>query len=183
MKRVIVTAHPDDEVLWCGGLPIRYPGDWTIICCSIPRRDPVRAWKFYDACEVLGAKAKIIPVIESEPDKGLDLAFLNLSFYDHIFTHNKFGEYGHFHHRWVHNFITAQYPDKKITTFGYRKNGIGEFPLVLTDEEFERKMKALQCYNHILPYRAEPMPKWRALLINYPEFNFKEESYDGAPLP
>ena len=63
MKRAIVVAHPDDEVLWAGGLPLRFPGDWTVVCCSTPAKDPVRAEHFFDACDVLGVKGKIFPFL------------------------------------------------------------------------------------------------------------------------
>ena len=71
-NNVIVTAHPDDEVLWASSLPIRYKeAKWTIICCSVPRHDSIRAWKFFDACEVLGVTPRLIPSVESSPDQFL----------------------------------------------------------------------------------------------------------------
>ena len=41
-KNLMVVAHPDDETMWGGSLPIRYPGDWFIVCCTVPKRDPER---------------------------------------------------------------------------------------------------------------------------------------------
>src|SRR6185369_9909067 len=94
MKRVLVVAHPDDESLFFGGLLASEPGDWTVISCSIPRTDPIRAWKFFDACEVLGAKPRLLPFSETE----FNISALELSSFDQIVTHNSAGEYGHPQH-------------------------------------------------------------------------------------
>ena len=106
LNNVIVTSHPDDEVLWAGGLPICFPGKWTIICCSVPRHDSIRAWKFFDACNVLGVTPRLIPSTESEPGEVLrNLEIHDLSSFDCIVTHNQWGEYGHLHHQTVHKHI------------------------------------------------------------------------------
>jgi LmbE family N-acetylglucosaminyl deacetylase len=181
METVVVTAHPDDEVLWAGGFLLRHPGT-TVICCSVPRRDSVRAWKFFDACERLGAKPRLIPATESDPDKPLGhLDVLDLSGYDRIITHNQFGEYGHLHHQNVHQYITKRYSNKTIWTFGYRPGFLGNIVINLTDEESERKLEALKAYNHIWPYLDRNIPKWEALLHRYIEIeglDFNTETFD-----
>jgi hypothetical protein len=148
---------------------LRYPGDWTVICCSIPRRDPVRAWKFFDACEVLGAKARLLPFIESEPTeslKGLDA--IDLSPFDFILTHNHAGEYGHLHHRQVAAMI------QKAMRFG---EGVDGAVFDLTPEESAKKLKALRCYDHVLPYGGRNIPKWEALIERYGAHLLHTESY------
>jgi LmbE family N-acetylglucosaminyl deacetylase len=182
LKYCIVTAHPDDEVLWCGGLPSRYKGDWTIICCSIPVRDPIRAYKFFEACEVLGVKAKLLPYTETNPHR-LNLEGLDLEEYDHIVTHNQWGEYGHIHHAYLHNFIKETYSHKNLTFIGYRPHGEGEIQIRLTPEELETKMNALKKYDHCLPYEGRNIPKWEALLHRYCTtggLDLAIETYDGA---
>ena len=63
-NNLVVTAHPDDEVLWGSGIILRNKEKkWTILCCSIPRIDDIRAYKFFDSCEVLGAKPRLLPII------------------------------------------------------------------------------------------------------------------------
>lgn len=180
ISRAIVTAHPDDEVLWCGGLPIRYPGDWTVICCSIPRRDPIRAYKFFDACEVLGVKARLFPAIEPHPYESVPyLDNLDLEDFDHIVTHGEAGEYGHQHHKDVHNYVKTKYAHKKLTFIGYPK---GENKISLTEQELSKKLEALKKYNHCLPYGNGSPPKWEALIDRYCTqggLNLAIETYDG----
>lgn len=183
---VIVTAHPDDEVLWSGGLPIRFPElKWTIICCSVPRHDSIRAWKFFDACEVLGSYAKLIPVTETEPSEPLrNLEVLDLTPYDCIITHNQWGEYGHRHHQYVNQYITDVWKHKKILTFGFRKGEQGKKTLHLGADESYKKLQALKKYDHLWPYETGVIPKWEALLHRYVTLEglpFDIETYDAQP--
>lgn len=185
MKRAMIVAHPDDESLWGSGIVMRYPGDWTIICCTTPRSDPVRAEKFLDACAVLGAKPVIMQRVEpmaNEPITNFD--DIDLSEYGHIVTHNAFGEYGHLQHKSVHRFVVRNYGKKKLTFFGYRPGALsGVHRIYLTEFEQARKMKALKCYNHLHPYNGQNMPKWEALLHRYMTTEgipFHVETYDGT---
>lgn len=156
-KVCITVAHPDDETLWAGGLAIRLKCD--IICCSIPRRDPERVLKFFNACQELGCRGILLPVFEDYP---LDLSLLDLEKYDHIITHNEAGEYGHANHKQLHWHICAEYPHKLLSFFGYGWSGedIG-----LTTDESERKLRALKCYDHTTEIDGEP--KWSALIKRY----------------
>lgn len=176
-KCCIVGAHPDDEVLFAAALPIRYPDrDWTIICCSIPRRDPIRAWKFFDACEALGARGRLMPVVESEPNENpTGLQLLDLKSFDCVVTHNDEGEYGHVHHRAVHRAVISRLP-KNVITFGYRHAAHGKYEIRLNRDELQRKTQALRCYDHITPYEGRDVPKWRALVHRY----FEVEGIDPS---
>ncbi len=182
-KRVVLVAHPDDEVLWAGGIVIRHPGDWTIICASVPRSDPIRAVKFKDACYVLNAEPMLIDWQEppaNEPFLHLDC--IDLSPYDHILTHNAFGEYGHIQHKSIHNFVKRKYGKKQISTFGYRAGSKGIHRIDLTEFEEARKLKALKKYDHPSQYEGRTLPKWEALLdryINKEGIHFGTETYDG----
>lgn len=180
----IVMAHPDDETLWAGGLPIVFPDlNWTVICCSIPRRDPVRAWKFHDACVMLGAMPRLLPYREQEINEvpvGLDT--IDLSPFDCVVTHNQYGEYGHFHHQCVHRWVTefSRYAGR-IVTLGYRFNATGAFRVELSPEQLQLKLAALACYDHELPYEGEVMAKWKALRRRYYEgehIDPQVETYD-----
>lgn len=171
--KAIVVAHPDDESLWCAGLPITEPGDWTIICCSIPRIDPIRAWKFHDACAVLGAISRLIPIPETSPTEPLtSLHWLDLSGYDEIYTHGEAGEYGHLHHCQLFEHVTRHWAYKPIFTFWGRDRSIE-----LTPDQWRRKRAALKCYDHVLPYGGRNIPKWQALLERYGHTDLKTETY------
>lgn len=176
-RGAIVVAHPDDETLFCAGLMLRYPGRWSVICCSIPRVDPIRAWKFLAACDSLGVKGRFLPFVESEPMQALgNLGALDLSGFDCIVTHNAEGEYGHVHHRCVHDFVVS-YAEGAIVTIGFRNAGEGAIRLELNADERSRKLKALKCYDHASP--SDGKPKWQALIERYsPMFDLNVETYD-----
>lgn len=180
MRRALVVAHPDDESLFFGGLVIANPGDWTIICCSTPRIDPVRAEKFFDACRVLDARGILRQSIEpppSEPFPVLDAIGREIERCDAdvIVTHNVVGEYGHIHHVCLNRFIASRWPDK-IVTGGYGK-APGPYVVSLDPEGLARKLSALRCYDHVSP--SDGRPKWQALLDRYgPQFDLSVETYD-----
>lgn len=165
-RGVVVAAHPDDEVLWAGGLLARYAHKFTVICCSIPRADPIRAWKFFDACAVLGVSARLLPFVESAPSEPLQhLGALDLSDFDFVVTHNDAGEYGHPHHRHLSRFVRERW-GAKTSTFGWRSDGRGTEVLHLTPHEQARKLEALRRYDHVSPHDGDK-PKWKALLDRY----------------
>jgi LmbE family N-acetylglucosaminyl deacetylase len=165
----MIVAHPDDETLWGGGYILRHPGDWTVQCCSVPVTDPVRAVKFLAACKSLGAAGRVHPAQDryEVPLGGLD--GLDLDF-DLIVTHGPAGEYGHPHHVQVSQYVRA-HARCPVVTFG------GDEELWLTTEERARKVAALKCYDHVLPYEGVPMPKWEALLIRYGARWIERETY------
>ena len=172
-RRLLIVAHPDDETLWAGGLVLRHPGDWTIVACSVPVADPLRAVKFHDAIERLGAKGWVV----KQPDQfGQPLALdADLSGYDVVVTHGPEGDYGHPHHVQVHHHV-RQRARCRTVWFGYDE---GE-TLRLTPEEGRQKLRALQAYDHVLEYDGTPMPKWAALLQRYGRQWLEREFYvDG----
>lgn len=174
MRRALVVAHPDDESIWFGGLLAAEPGDWTIICCSIPRTDPVRAWKFFDACEVLKAVPRLLPFVEAPKDP-LYLEPLDLDGFDQIVTHSLVGEYGHHHHTQLNRVLTAKYHGKLL--FGCYGKSAGPKRIALNEEQFETKLAAMRCYNHTSP--SDGQPKWRALIDRYgKQFDLKIETYE-----
>ena len=168
LKRVALVAHPDDETLWGAGLLLRH--DWTVICCTVPYHDPVRAEKFKDACAVLGAR----PVLLGHPERAGLIPIPDLSEYDLILTHNEAGEYGHVQHKELHNAVKVRWPEKMMC-FGYGVKP--SFTLELTEDEKAKKLQALKCYDHCSP-TDRGKPKWRALLdVFEPRFNLWREPY------
>jgi len=194
MKRAIVVAHSDDEVLWTGGLPLRYPGDWTIVCCSMPVKEPERITQFPEACAALGVKSKMYmneDVSGKTPLQALDQ--IDLEEFDHIITHNKWGEYGHAHHKQVYAYVMAKYQHKRLTTFGFRLRGFkmlerlrwqgkGIHKLELTPQELEQKLVALKKYTRPMQKAGKTIPLWEDLIDIYCRrkgLNLAVETYDG----
>jgi LmbE family N-acetylglucosaminyl deacetylase len=174
----VVVAHPDDEVLWGAGLMLRYPHrEWTVICCSIPRLDLVRAYKFFASCERLGARGRLLPFCESAIMAGLK--YLDLAGFDCIVTHNAAGEYGHAQHRLIHKYVVKKNA-QPIITFGANRTGRGAFVLRLTKEELIRKMAALRCYDHFITWRGEKTRRWKTILDARKASGYRAhiESYD-----
>lgn len=176
MRAAAVVAHPDDESLWFGGLVAAEPGDWTIICCSIPRSDPIRAWKFFDACTVLGAKPRLLPFAERQGSDLDGLDAINLDGFDRIVTHNHVGEYGHPHHVSLHKWLRARYRDVLLT--GCYGKSAGPLVVKLDARQLGIKMAAIRSYDHVSPHDSG-RPKWQALLDRYgTEFDLSCETYE-----
>lgn len=168
-RPVAVLAHPDDEALWCAGLIASSDLHWTVICCSIPDRDPPRAYRFFYSCEVLGAKPRMLPFRESE---GLQLDRLKLDEFDFILTHGAAGEYGHRHHIEIHDYISERHADRS-RYIGY--GGPGRFRYPLDAIAKHAKEQSIKCYND--EWRG--MPQWQFLLNNYGKrFDLWTECYD-----
>jgi LmbE family N-acetylglucosaminyl deacetylase len=173
VRTALVVSHPDDESLFFGGLVLSHAYvDWTIYCSSVPRLDPIRAWKFFDACEVLGAKGRLLPYQEPEPHLPLEderMALLDLEPYDRIVTHGVEGEYGHRHHLSLHRFIHDRWGHKEIWSCCPPGKADYKTEIRLTPQQIEAKMAALRRYDHVLPYEGVAMPKYAALLKRYCE--------------
>jgi hypothetical protein len=156
-RRIAVWAHPDDETLWAGGLLLRHPGDWTVLCCSIPYRDPIRAFRFFDACEALGARGRLLPFCEERnaPLDHLEEHLPELSTYGLIVTHGPSGEYGHPAHRQVHAMLAPRYPGRLLCS-AYGAPDDATLVVALSSAESGRKETALDCYRHdALEWRAD----------------------------
>lgn len=153
----MLVAHPDDETLWGAGVMLRYPKGWTVICGTVPFHDPERAEKFLNACDVLGADG----MVQLHPERTDHIPIPDLDEYDLIVTHNSAGEYGHKHHKELHNAVKERWPDKMLC-FGYG-GAKPRFTLALSDNEAAKKLEALQCYDHRSPTDRGKM-KWEALL-------------------
>jgi len=155
VRKAVVVAHPDDETLWASS---QVEGS-DVICCTVPRRDPERAIRFFEAVRVLGGYPILIPFQEPTAAEFIEhLSVLDLSPYDLVVTHNKNGEYGHLHHRQVHTYIKNTYKGD-LMTFGY---GSGE-PI---DCDPIKKLEALKKYdNH--SNADGGLPKWKALMEKY----------------
>lgn len=176
---LLITAHPDDEILWAGGLLARFASKFTVICCSTPTRDLERAENFKRAMMALGIKSsRILPTPDCSAEKPLSSLPIIPQNFDVIVTHNQWGEYGHLHHRQINEHVMARRGSAKVYTFGHRSGGKGAIDFKLSAKDDSIRARALLCYDHVLPYEGVPMPKWQALLKRYG--NLKPiETYDS----
>ena len=97
----VIVAHPDDEVLWCGGLLLSRPSWAVFVACLTRGSDPDRAPRFRCVLERLGAQGALGDLDDGPEQKPLPtgqvqaliLALLPQRSYDLILTHGLGGEY------------------------------------------------------------------------------------------
>lgn len=163
MKRAMVIAHQDDEVLW--GIP---EPDTTVFCCSTPHNDPKRVEQFFQSCWHLGVLGLVSPQragpFINSPSRLNPHSFLSsLDAFDEVLTHNAVGEYSHPDHIKVHDWVMNNYRGP-VRRFGYGLEAA--HTKTLTDEAFNRKIKALQCYNGPVP-GCNGEITWRRLVSTF----------------
>ncbi|MBK8230302.1 MAG: glycosyltransferase [Candidatus Eisenbacteria bacterium] len=107
----LITAHPDDELLWAGGLILAHPWHrWRIVCATGSESDP-RGIELQSVAAHLGAELTLLGL----PDRAdVDLEALLAPQLnpmavegDLLLCHGAAGEYGHPHHRAVHRAVSA----------------------------------------------------------------------------
>jgi LmbE family N-acetylglucosaminyl deacetylase len=133
MNAAIIVAHPDDEVIWAGGLILQHP-DWEWTVLSLCRADDAdRAPKFERVCRRLGATGLISDLDDGNPPKPLDadaeiagriLGHLPATPWDLCLTHGANGEYGHLRHTQINSHVLRLARDgtiacRELWTFAY----------------------------------------------------------------
>jgi len=120
--KLLIVAHPDDEVLW-GGLNLLLQTGWYVIC-STHRNNPIRSKEFNKTMSYTGVtKWKMFDVkdVENEEDyyhSEFEKELKKISKYKWklVLTHNEKGEYGHLHHQTVHSLVKKYFKNVKVFT-------------------------------------------------------------------
>lgn len=141
-NKLMIVAHPDDELLWGGGHLM--DGGYLVLCVT-RGYDAARSEEFRKVVEASGNQLLIMQYpdkvagrrdnwskVYSKIEKDLKLA-VDYKNWDMIVTHNRRGEYGHIHHTMIHTMVTDIYKeennkDTDLYFFGkyYRKSKIGK---------------------------------------------------------
>ena len=163
-KKLMIVAHPDDDVIWGGGHLMS--GGYLVVCVT-DGRSKTRSEEFRKVIAASGNESLILEY----PDKiagqrdswknvwdkiysDLEL-IMKYKKWDEIVVHNRHGEYGHLHHRNVHAIVTEIYDrnnfDCQLFCFGkyYRKDDIDSVKdklVPISDKEYEFKKKLADMY-------------------------------------
>jgi len=167
-KRVaVVVAHPDDEVLWCGGLLLSHPEWSTFVAVLCRGSDADRAPRLTRVLDRLGAKGAIGDLDDGPEQRSLAAAILDLlpgTDFDLILTHSPRGEYTrHRRHEEVARAVWSLWTQGLLSTralwlFAYEDGGQAYLPrpegdadlrLVLPDPVWAEKRRLItDVYNY-----------------------------------
>jgi hypothetical protein len=149
VDKLLIVAHPDDEVLW-GGLNLLLQTGWFVVCAS-HLSDPVRSREFFKTMSFCNVTRFVMYDVKEEytdDEDESDSQFYGTPFekgiseltkhpWKLVLTHNPEGEYGHEHHRTMHRLVMKHFPSAQ--TFGIGKK--------LTASQIELKRNMLVFYS------------------------------------
>ena len=175
----IIVAHPDDEILWTGGIILNNP-QWNYFIISLCRKnDENRSSNFYKLLKILNAQG-IMGNLDDEPEqkplntleveqKILDL--LPKKHFDLIITHSPFGEYTkHLRHEEVGKAVIMLWNKDKIATnklwvFAYEDGNKKYFPKAIENTPYFETLKKeiwIKKYNLITETYGFEKNSWEA---------------------
>lgn len=161
INKVMIVAHPDDEMLWGGKELIE--DDYLVVCitCGVDKK---RVKEFANVMKSTDDKYIMLGYPDKTKGKRDDWAtvrkdinkdiknILELKDWELVVTHNPLGEYGHIHHKMTNQIVSANVTEKdKLYYFGkyYSKKKIGsiinEVP-VMDKIILNRKIDILKLY-------------------------------------
>ncbi len=166
VNALVLTAHPDDETIFCCGMMLAHPSwNWTVVCVTMQLGTP-RPQEFETAMNMyksLGVNISSHMTL-SKPDYNQDLtqqdyvdwknSIIELNIQSSIvLTHNVMGEYGHKHHMAINKMASELftnvwefvYPGDKGISPQPRKSKVNE--LDLGEEVLNTKRQIFdECY-------------------------------------
>ena len=148
VDKLLIIAHPDDEVLW-GGMNLLLQPGWFVIC-STHLNDPIRSREFFTTMSYCNVTRYIMFDVKDEytenpkvADKLYDgslfekfIKKLSTKSWNLVLSHNDGGEYGHEHHKKVHRLVKKYFKTPTFFDLG---------PKLLANE-IELKRKSLLFY-------------------------------------
>lgn len=127
-SKLMIVAHPDDELLWGGGHLME--GGYMVVCVT-NGKDKERSEEFYKVMKESGNEGIILKYPDKVRGQRDDWSrvrsgivsdiekIMKYKKWELIVTHNKNGEYGHAHHQMLHSFVTQIYNDDEIDSTLY----------------------------------------------------------------
>jgi LmbE family N-acetylglucosaminyl deacetylase len=149
VRAAVVVAHPDDEILWCGGYILAHPEfHWRIVTVC-RARDADRAPKFRRILERLGAEGEMADLDDEPGQIPLPVEqvqetvtrLLDGYHYSLILTHGPRGEYTqHRRHQECCQAVVELWQSGRIDTeklwlFAYEDGGHAYLPRVRNDAD------------------------------------------------
>ena len=151
----IIVAHPDDEILWAGGIILNNP-QWQYFITSLCRKnDEDRSAKFYKVIKILNAQGIMGNLDDESEQKPLNaiqveqkiLDLLPNKHFDLIITHSPFGEYTkHLRHEEAGRAVITLWNKGKIATnklwaFAYEDGNKNYFPKAIENTPYRETLK------------------------------------------
>jgi LmbE family N-acetylglucosaminyl deacetylase len=153
-RAAVVVAHPDDEILWCGGYILTHPEfDWRIVTlCRADDSD--RAPKFRRVLKQLSAEGGMAALDDGPEQTPLPLGLIQATIvsllgcnrYDLLLTHGPRGEYTrHRRHEEcsrsvVELWLAGHINTKRLWLFAYEDGDRANLPRVCEDADRRDKL-------------------------------------------
>ena len=127
--KLMIVAHPDDEILW-GGANIVASRGWKIIVAT-NKRHKLRSLEFYRMAIDAGILvAEMYNCKDTEDDNDVFSGTIfekalereSKKKWSLVLTHNELGEYGHPQHKRVYHLVKKHFPDAKFFKIGSKLN-------------------------------------------------------------